>query len=82
MKELLAYVIGGIVKHKNDVVIREEKASDAIAFYVTVNPCDHSLFTDRDGQILDAVRGIINTASRGQDKTYFVVMEPANYRIK
>lgn len=75
MKELLAYLITGIVSYKSDVMIRKEESDTTVTFFVAVNAEDLGQVIGKEECVINAIRDIINTASRGSDTTYLVEIE-------
>jgi len=75
MTELLEYITKAIVTNKDDVAIRTEETESATVLHLTVNEEDMGQIIGKQGRVIQAIRAIIKTASRGTEKRYLVEVD-------
>ena len=75
MKYLLEYIAQAIVTNKDDVTIREEETESTTILHLTVNEEDMGQIIGKQGRVIQAIRAIIKTASRGGEKRYLVEVD-------
>jgi len=75
MTELLEYIAKAIVTNKEDVVVREEETESSTVLHLKVNEEDMGQIIGKQGRVIQAIRAIIKTASRGGEKRYLVEVD-------
>ena len=75
MTELLEFITKAIVTNKDDVAIRTEETESTTILHLTVNEEDMGQVIGKQGRVIQAIRAIIKTASRGGEKRYLVEVD-------
>ncbi|MDR1100918.1 MAG: KH domain-containing protein [Clostridiales bacterium] len=75
MTEILEYIAKSLVTHKDDVSIRVEETETTTVLHLTVHQEDMGQIIGKQGRVIQAIRSIIKTASRGMDKRYLVEID-------
>lgn len=67
MKDTLLFLVGSIVDHPDDVVVKEEANGDRTILRLTTNPEDMGRVIGKSGRIIRAIRDIVKlmAAKRG-----------------
>lgn len=75
MTELVRFLVAGVVKHPEDVVIDTQEGEAAVVIELQVNPADLSRVNGPDGETLRAIRQVVS-ASAGQRKAILELVSP------
>ena len=75
MVELLEYIAKAIVTNKDDVTIRTEETESMTVLHLSVNSEDMGQIIGKQGRVIQAIRAIIKTASRGGERRYSVEVD-------
>ncbi len=59
-KELVAHIVKQLVNHPDDVYISISKSGDKNSIEITVNEQDRGKIIGREGQIIKAIRLLVN----------------------
>ncbi len=72
MEELLDYIVKSLVDNKDSVKIERREESSAVVFEISVDPDEIGMVIGKNGKIAQAIRAILHSASRKEDKKYIV----------
>ena len=73
--EVLEFIAKSIVTNKDDVAIREEATESAVILHLSVAESDKGQVIGKQGRIINSIREIVKTASRGMEKRYMVEID-------
>lgn len=73
--EILEFIVKAIVTNKEDVAIREESTETSIVLHLSVAETDKGQVIGKQGRIINSIREIIKTSSRGMEKRYLVEID-------
>jgi len=73
MKELLEYILKGIVKHPEDVVVVELEEGGKKVFEIVVSPEDVGQVIGKDGRTIKSIKILMSSLFGGEDITFRVV---------
>ena len=68
MKELLEYILQGLVSKPENVKIEEEVKGDNIDYTVTVDPEDLGSVIGRGGRIANSIRTVVRSSAKKTNK--------------
>ncbi len=74
MRYFLEMVLGRLVTHPDEVDVEETGDDRGILFRIRVNPEDLGRIIGRNGRTIEAIRYLLNAASR-DDRRVFVEVE-------
>jgi predicted RNA-binding protein YlqC (UPF0109 family) len=74
MRYFLEMVLGRLVTHPDEVDVEETGDDRGILFRIRVNPEDLGRIIGRNGRTIEAIRSLLNAASR-DDRRVFVEVE-------
>ncbi|PNR96779.1 KH domain-containing protein [Petrotoga sp. 9PWA.NaAc.5.4] len=72
MKELLNDILTRIVKHPNEVKIKESDEGENIVFEIYVNSEDVGQIIGKDGRTIKSINILLNAAKKDQDKKFIL----------
>ncbi|QTA37744.1 KH domain-containing protein [Thermosipho ferrireducens] len=70
MKELLEYILKGIVKHPNEVVVMEFTEDGKKVFEISVNSEDVGQVIGKDGRTIKSIKILLSSVS---DESNFIL---------
>ncbi len=72
MKELVDYVVKGLVDSPNDVKVYEEDAYGSTILEISVNGDDMGRVIGRSGKVINSIRTLVKAASMNNSERYTV----------
>lgn len=66
MKDTLLFLVGSIVDHPDDVVVKEETNGDRTILRLTTNPEDMGRVIGKSGRIIRAIRDLVKLMAAKQ----------------
>lgn len=72
MEELLKFIVTSLVDNKDAVNISIKEEPNAVVYEVTIAPEDTGKVIGKNGKVAQAIRSIMHSCSRKDDKKCFV----------
>ena len=72
MKELISFIVRGLVEFPDDVEIRDVFENNETVYYVSVDERDLGKVIGKGGRIADSIRAIVKAAAVKQKANVFV----------
>ncbi len=77
MKDLVEYIVKGIVNHPDDVQVSEDNRGSEIYLTLNVNPEDMGIVIGKSGQTIKAIRKILTVRAMADNiRVYLQLGEP------
>ena len=73
MRYFLEMVLGRLVTHPDEIDVEETGDDRGILFRIRVNPEDLGRIIGRNGRTIEAIRSLLNTASRDNRRVFVEV---------
>ena len=73
MRYFLELVLGRLVTHPDEIDVEETSDDRGFLFRIRVNPEDLGRIIGRNGRTIEAIRSLLNAASRGGRHVYVEV---------
>ena len=71
MKDILTYIIQGIVEKDNKVTISEEENQGIVNLTVSVDPSDMGRVIGKEGKVIKAIRNVMRIPAMKQNKKIY-----------
>jgi predicted RNA-binding protein YlqC (UPF0109 family) len=78
MRYFLELVLGRLVTHPEEIDVEETAEEQGTLFRIRVNPEDLGRIIGRNGRTIEAIRSLMNAASR-DGRTIFVEVEDGEF---
>lgn len=72
VKEMLAYIVGNLVEHPEEIVIEQVENHDTVVFQLKVAPSDMGKVIGRQGRIAKEIRVLVKNAGMRENKRILV----------
>lgn len=72
MKDILTYLIKGIVEKDDAVVITEEENQGIVNLTVAVDPSDMGRVIGKEGKVIKAIRNVMRIPAMKQNKKIYI----------
>lgn len=77
MKDLVEYIVKGIVNHPDDVQVDENNQGGEVYLVLNVNPEDMGIVIGKSGQTIKAIRKILTVRAMAENaRVYLQLGEP------
>lgn len=79
MKDLLDYIVKGIVSRPNEVVINESQTGQEVSYILNVNPEDMGIVIGKKGQTIKAIRKLLAVRAMADNiRVNLQIVEPSS----
>lgn len=75
MKELVEFIVKNLVSEPENVVVTETEKERETQYIVKVSPADFGKIIGRSGKVATAIRTVIKTSAKKNNKHVFVKFE-------
>lgn len=74
MKDILTYIIKGIVEKDDKVSINEEENQGIVNLTVSVDPSDMGRVIGKEGKVIKAIRNVMRIPAMKQNKKIYITL--------
>ena len=78
MKDILTYLIKGIVEKEDKVEVAEEENQGIVNLTVTVDPSDMGRVIGKEGKVIKAIRNVMRIPAMKQNKKIYISLSEVN----
>jgi predicted RNA-binding protein YlqC (UPF0109 family) len=78
MKDILTYLIKGIVEKDDKVEVIEEENQGIVNLTVTVDPSDMGRVIGKEGKVIKAIRNVMRIPAMKQNKKIYISLAEVN----
>lgn len=78
MKDILTYIIQGIVEKDDKVEVAEEENQGIVNLTVTVDPSDMGRVIGKEGKVIKAIRNVMRIPAMKQNKKIYISLAEIN----
>jgi len=78
MKDILTYIIKGIVDNDEKVEITEEENQGIVNLTVSVDPADMGRVIGKEGKVIKAIRNVMRIPAMKQNKKIYITLAEVN----
>ena len=78
MKDILEYIIKGIVEKDDKVEIAEEENQGIVNLTVSVDPEDMGRVIGKEGKVIKAIRNVMRIPAMKQNKKIYITLAEVN----
>lgn len=78
MKDILTYLIKGIVEKDDKVEVTEEENQGIVNLTVSVDPADMGRVIGKEGKVIKAIRNVMRIPAMKQNKKIYINLAEVN----
>ncbi len=78
MKDILTYIIKGIVDNDDKVEITQEENQGIVNLTVSVDPTDMGRVIGKEGKVIKAIRNVMRIPAMKQNKKIYITLAEVN----
>jgi predicted RNA-binding protein YlqC (UPF0109 family) len=78
MKDILTYIIKGIVENDDKVEVTEEENQGIVNLSVSVDPSDMGRVIGKEGKVIKAIRNVMRIPAMKQNKKIYISLAEVN----